>query len=163
MAFRAAEALRARPDSTLVVLAGTGHVVYGLGIARQIRRWYDGPSATIVPVQVGNRPERVRASVADFVWGVPESAYPAFPELGAVTISIEEGLHVIHVEAESPADLGGLEAGDTLLRLDGVAVLDKSDLNRSLASLRWGDEATLGVERDGDTHDLRLRFRRREN
>ena len=36
MAFNAAEALEAHPDTTLVVLAGTGHVIYELGIARQI-------------------------------------------------------------------------------------------------------------------------------
>jgi hypothetical protein len=58
----------------LVVFAGAGHVAYGLGIQRQVARLFSGRIAALVPVAVRdekNRPVRaVRASYADFIWGV---------------------------------------------------------------------------------------------
>jgi uncharacterized iron-regulated protein len=160
MAFNAAEALEAHPDATLVVLAGIGHVVYELGIARQIQEWYKGPVTTIVPVSVGDANTRVRASIGDFAWGVPEMTDPAFPELGAVWVSVEGGLHVIHVEPDSPAERGGLETGDVLTRFKDVAITAKPDLNRTLATVEWGDEVALIIQRAGAPRDLTLTFQR---
>ena len=160
MAFNAAEALEAHPDTTLVVLAGTGHVIYELGIARQIQRWYEGPVTTIVPVSVEDANTRVRASVGDFAWGVPEMIDPAFPELGAVSVSIEGGLHIIRVEPGSPAERGGLETGDLLTHFKGVAITAKSDLSRTLATVEWGDEVAVIIQRDGAPQELALLFRR---
>jgi uncharacterized iron-regulated protein len=160
MAFNAAEALEAHPDTTLVVLAGSGHVVYELGIARQIQEWYEGPVTTIVPVSVEDANRRVRASIGDFAWGVPEMTDPAFPELGAVSVSVEGGLHVIHVEPDSPAERGGLETGDVLTRFKDVVITAKPDLNRTLATVEWGDEVALIIQRDGAPRDLTLKFQR---
>lgn len=160
MAFNAAEALEAHPDTTLVVLAGTGHVIYELGIARQIQRWYEGPVTTIVPVSVEDANTRVRASVGDFAWGVPEMIDPAFPELGAVSVSIEGGLHIIRVEPGSPAERGGLEIGDLLTHFKDAAITAKSDLSRTLATVEWGDEVAVIIQRDGAPQELALLFRR---
>ncbi len=160
MAFNAAEALEAHPDTTLVVLAGTGHVIYELGIARQIQRWYEGPVTTIVPVSVEDANTRVRASIGDFVWGVPEMIDPAFPELGAVSVSIEGGLHIIRVEPGSPAEKGGLEIGDLLTHFKDAAITAKSDLSRTLATVEWGDEVAVIIQRDGAPQELALLFRR---
>ena len=160
MAFNAAEALEAHPDTTLVVLAGTGHVIYELGIARQIQRWYAGPVTTIVPVSVEDANTRVRASVGDFAWGVPEMIDPAFPELGAISVSIEGGLHIIRVEPGSPAERGGLEIGDVLTHFKDVAITAKSDLSRTLATVEWGDEVAVIIQRGGAPQELALLFRR---
>jgi len=160
MAFNAAEALETRPDAALVVLAGSGHVVYELGIARQIKARYEGPATTIVPVSVGDEGTRVQASIGDFAWGVPEMTDPAFPELGALSMSIESGLHIIHVEQDSPAGRGGLETGDVLTRFKDVSMTGRPDLNRTLATVEWGDEVALVVERDGERRELALTFQR---
>jgi uncharacterized iron-regulated protein len=160
MAFNAAEALEAHPDTTLVVLAGTGHVIYELGIARQIQGWYEGPVTTIVPVSVEDANTRVRASVGDFAWGVPEMIDPAFPELGAVSVSIEGGLHIIRVEPGSPAERGGLEIGDLLTHFKDAGITAKSDLSRTLATVEWGDEVAVIIQRDGAPKEFTLLFRR---
>src|SRR6185295_4600085 len=73
----------------LVVLAGGGHVVYGLGIQRQAARLFPGKVATLMPVAVRddkNKPVReARASYADFVWGVLPERDPFYPSLGIST------------------------------------------------------------------------------
>ena len=38
------------PSAIMVVLVGSGHVAYGLGIERQARQFFDGSIATLVPV-----------------------------------------------------------------------------------------------------------------
>ena len=160
MALHATEALEANPEATMVVLAGAGHVVYELGIARQIAQWYDGPATTIVPVSVDSPETRVQASVGDFAWGVPDTPDPAFPELGAISMSVDGGLHVIHVNPNSTAERGGLEPGDILTHFKDTAVTASSDLNRILATVEWGDEAPLIIRRDGAPREITLTFQR---
>jgi uncharacterized iron-regulated protein len=57
MAYQAVRALEAMPrkDAVMVVLAGSGHVAYALGIERQARRWLSGRIATVIPVPLGAR------------------------------------------------------------------------------------------------------------
>ncbi|MPZ20912.1 MAG: hypothetical protein GEV06_23870 [Luteitalea sp.] len=76
MARRAVDALDEEADTNAImaVLAGTGHVAYGLGIERQARQWFDGPIASILPASIAEGADRqtVRASYASFLQGVPE-------------------------------------------------------------------------------------------
>jgi uncharacterized iron-regulated protein len=160
MAYNAAKALEAHPESTLVVLAGNGHVVYELGIARQIKGWYEGPVTTIVPVPAEAGGARVQASIGDFLWGVPATTHPTFPELGIFTMGTEGGRRVIHVEPNSPAHHGELETGDILIRFKDVAMTSRSALNRTLATVEWGDEAALSIQRNGREHEFTITFRR---
>ena len=72
MAFHAAELIKDNPDpkAVVVVLVGSGHVAYGLGIARQAKAYTDKRVATVLPIATTpGKPEQIRASVADIVWG----------------------------------------------------------------------------------------------
>jgi uncharacterized iron-regulated protein len=69
MAWNAVRALRADddPKAIMVVLVGSGHVAFGVGIERQARQWIDGGVTTLVPVPVeddkgarSRRPRRTR-------------------------------------------------------------------------------------------------------
>ena len=166
MGFNAVQALERRgddPQAILVVLAGTGHVAYGLGIERQVRQWYDRPVASLVPVPVGDAcdPEReVQASYADFVWGVPPADGPFYPWLGLSTTKSEAGRKVIHVASGSPAERAGFAAGDVLLTVDGTAIPDDRTLKRLLAERHWGDRSLFVVSRGGERVDLPVSFRR---
>ncbi len=54
MAFHAVKAWREAKDerAIVVVLVGSGHVVYGLGIARQARRSFDGEVSSVIPMAI---------------------------------------------------------------------------------------------------------------
>jgi aminopeptidase N len=160
MARHASEALDVAPEATMVVLAGTGHVLYGLGIARQLPERYRSAAATILPVPVDETTTTVRASVADFVWGVPESPFPAYPELGVLTVGTPRGLHVIYVEPDSPADLGGIETGDTLQSIGPVRLTDRPTLYEALLDARWGDVLSVALTRGDTTLELEIALRR---
>jgi uncharacterized iron-regulated protein len=168
MAHNAVKALQEHggPETLMVVLVGSGHVVYGLGIQRQAARHFDGRIATIVPVNVrdeeGHDVKTVQASYADFVWGLPAQTDPIYPSLGLSTNPVEgeKALKVILVSEKTPAEKAGVQVGDVIVSLDGTPVPDKETLNRLVAAKRWGDEAVLTVKRGGETKELRVSLRR---
>jgi uncharacterized iron-regulated protein len=161
MAFNAVKALEAARDddrAIVVVIAGAGHVEYGLGIQRQAAQWYKGLVATLIPVAVKQHGEQsVRASYADFVWGIPAEPYPAFPDLGLATGGDSR---VLQVYPGSPAANAGITAGDVLVSIDGLPVEDDEAFNAVMATKRWGDAAKLVVRRGHQTVTLRAEFRR---
>lgn len=160
MARHALEARQAHPDRTMVLLAGTGHVLYELGIVTQLPETEATSAMTIISVPVEDDATNVSASVADFVWGIPDAPYPRYPELGVITMETDEGLRIIHVEPESPADSAGLAAGDVLTRFGETSLAQKRDLSESLANVSWGDEVSLGLLRNDEYQELAIAFRR---
>ncbi|HEY1249891.1 MAG TPA: ChaN family lipoprotein [Thermoanaerobaculia bacterium] len=158
------------PKAIVVVLAGSGHVQYGMGIERQARQWYPGRIASVIPVAVRSADDKgapvkaVRASYASFVWGVPPEREPVFPDLGIATRAAEatgaSGLDVLDVEKDSPAESAGLKAGDRLVSFDGAPVSDREALARAMAAKRWGDTAVLGIRRGDETLSLTVPLRR---
>jgi serine protease Do len=83
-------------------------------------------------------------------------------QIGPVTKEIAEsmglmktqGALVTGVEAGAPADKGGVEPGDIILKLDGKPIDRSSDLPRFVASIRPGTKSTVTVFRRGITKDL---------
>lgn len=168
MAHNAVKALQEHgtPETVMVVLAGSGHVAYGVGIARQARGYFQGDIATVVPVNVrdleGTEVKAVQASYADFIWGVPAETAPLYPSLGLSTAPAEgeKALKVIFVSEKTPAEKSGFKAGDVLLTMDGTPVPDKETLNRLVAGKSWGDESVFTIRRGTETLTLRVAFRR---
>jgi uncharacterized iron-regulated protein len=167
-AVRALAGLEGR-DPVLVVLVGSGHVAYGLGIERQARRHLERPIASVIPLPVrdddGEATGPVRASYADVVWGLPASDAPFYPSLGLATVAADAGSddqrrRVLFVSPDSPAAAAGFAPGDLLLSFDGTPLPDRPTLNRRLAEKTWGDRATFRVERAGEPVELTVLFRR---
>ena len=151
----------------MVVLVGSGHVAYGLGIQRQAEIWFDGPIATLIPVPVGGDDDDagtlVQASYADFIWGVAPEAHTLYPSIGFSTRQSEpeDPIKIIILPPDSAAAEAGVELGDTLVSIDGVAIADQAAMKRRVADKRWGDRIVLGLEREGETVEAAFVFRRR--
>ncbi|HSK08643.1 MAG TPA: ChaN family lipoprotein [Vicinamibacterales bacterium] len=167
MGYNAVQALKQAKDrnAIMVVLVGLGHVAYGLGIERQARQWYDGGIASLIPVAVRGEDgpvASVRASYANFLWGVPETMDSHYPTLGLST-AVGQGdaaRRVIIVQKNSVAERAGIAVGDVLLSVDGVPLEDKEAYNRLIAAKRWGDPARIVVRRGGEEVTLTAVFRR---
>lgn len=168
MGYNAVQALRQAgdPNAIMVVLVGSGHVAYGLGIERQARTWFEGRISSLIPVPVtlptGGVVRSVRASYANYTWGVPEEIDAAFPTLGTSSAvgQGETARKVLMVQKDSPAARAGIVPGDVMISFDAVALADKETLNRLLAAKRWGDSATIGVRRGDRELSLVVTFRR---
>jgi uncharacterized iron-regulated protein len=154
------------PEAVLVVLVGSGHVVYDLGIQRQAAQWSDTPIASVIPIPIrtgDDEPvETVQASYADFIWGLPAETDPLYPYLGVSTRKGKEDdrRSVIYVDEESVAARAGFELGDLILEMDGEPIPDKERLAQLMAGKRWGDVAVVKVQRGEETLALEVAFRR---
>ncbi len=168
MGYNATQTLARFADRNpiMVVLVGAGHVAYGLGIERQAAQWFDGKMASVIPLPVrdgkGEPIEEVQASYANYLWGYPPERFAAFPALGISSHADKESgrLKVIFVEKESAAERAGLKTGDLLLTLEGEPLEHRSQLNSVLASKEWGDSLQLGIQRDAQTLEITVYFRR---
>ena len=154
------------PKAVMVVLVGSGHVQYGLGIERQARQWFKGKIASVIPVTVEDDKKgpvkAVQASYANFVWGIPPEVGSLYPELGLATHfrADDKLLEVLDVEKDTPASAAGFRVGDVLLTMDAVAIPDKATLARLVAGKRWGDAAAFTLRREKQTVPMTVLLRR---
>jgi uncharacterized iron-regulated protein len=169
MGWNALQALQKHggEKAIMVVLIGSGHVAYGLGAERQVKLWFPGKTASVIPVPVADDEHpplsSVQASYASFVWGLPRSADPLYPSLGLSTPEAKSkaGRYVvIMVAPESPAQAAGFQLDDELVSMDGVPVDDKETSNRMMSEKRWGDSVVYRVIRDGKEVTLTAYLRR---
>jgi len=169
MGANAVKAL-ARPenrDAIMIVLVGSGHVAYGVGIERQARKWFDGRIASLIPVAVtrvhGPTVKTAQASYANYLWAVPTEIDTLYPSLG-LSMAVGQGetaRTVLLVQNGTPAADAGFLPKDVLLSMDGAPIPDKETYSRLMAGKRWGDAATFEVRRGTETVTLRAVFRRR--
>ena len=169
MGWNAVQALKKYGDekAIMVVLIGSGHVAYGLGAERQARPWFEGRSASVIPVPISEGPGEklvgtVQASYANFVWGLPPSTDPLYPSTGISTPETKSGerYKVINVAHESPAEAAGFKTGDELVSVDGITLDTKETFQRYMATKRWGDVMKYQVIRDGKALELTVHLRR---
>lgn len=85
-------------------------------------------------------------------------------QIGEVTKDVAEslglaraqGAQVQRIEPGSPAEKGGVETGDIILKYNGVNIERSSDLPRLVGNTKPGSRATISVWRKGATRDLQL-------
>jgi uncharacterized iron-regulated protein len=166
MGWNAVKAVKARNDATaiMVVLVGSGHVAYGVGIERQARRWLDGAVTTLVPVPIeddkGVPITHARASYAHVVYGVAGERDSAYPSLGVSSMPADGGRSIIDVQKDTPAAAAGLTTGDVIVTLDGQPVTSRETFSRLMAGKLWGDVVRLGIMRGDQAKTIDVPLRR---
>ncbi|WP_147819634.1 ChaN family lipoprotein [Salidesulfovibrio onnuriiensis] len=142
----AAEAvkLREKYNWPVLVIAGSGHVEYGWGIARRIRQ-YD-PGARIVSVMPW-RGGDFDAKAGDVFFYCPESYVS---RLGAVFTVMREGIVVESVERGSRADSSGFRPGDVLVSANGIDLRRLMDIYEAGKAAHDHDRPLVFTVRRGD-------------
>jgi membrane-associated protease RseP (regulator of RpoE activity) len=153
-----------------VIIAGSAHVAYGLGIPWRYRlRDKRARILTLVPVTVvakngaagaeenpmvkalaGQLPPGAVFSrgLADMVFAVAAEDKPYFADAGFGGKMNGEGLYeVASVGKESPAEKAGLRVGDRILAVDGVPVKSIEALRMILAQKNWNDSLSLDIRK----------------
>ena len=65
----------------------------------------------------------------------------------AQQLNLPEGIYIRAVQENSPADNGGLHAGDIITKFNGNSISSMENLIAKLESYRAGDEITLSIKR----------------
>ena len=75
---------------------------------------------------------------------------------GHFKLAGKSGVLVSSVDADGPAGKAGMKAGDVILKLDGKAIEDGSDLREAVSEAEGGKEVVVTVQRDGRPLDLKV-------
>ena len=80
------------------------------------------------------------------------------PDLAeALDLDVEHGAIVSRVESGSPAEDAGLQAGDVIVAVNGVAVEGSRDLRNAIGMIRVGEEVEVDLQREGGRIRLGVR------
>ena len=71
-------------------------------------------------------------------------------------LPVEEGALVQEIQAGSPADAGGIERGDIILRIAGTRIESTEDVFTTVRGRRVGETVTVDVVRDGAELSLQV-------
>jgi serine protease Do len=85
--------------------------------------------------------------------GIGEVSKDVAESLG---MSKPQGAFVSSVEAGSPAEKAGIEAGDIILKFDGKTIEKSSDLPRTVGNTKPGTQSKLTFLRRGATRDISI-------
>ena len=153
-----------------IIIAGSAHVAYGLGIPWRYRlRDKRARILTLVPVTVpakkaetsGDENPMVKAlagqlkpaalfsrGLADAVFAITAEEKPYFVEAGFSGKLNGDGFYEIErVGKATPAEKCGLKKGDLILAVDGVPVKTLEGLRLLLSQKNWDDSLELGIRK----------------
>jgi uncharacterized iron-regulated protein len=158
MAERAARFLAGHPESRLVVLAGTGHVIRSGIPARVVRR---GPADTVSVVLQGGSHDApsLHQEDGDFMLVSKMLALPPAGLLGVMLDTEAGGVRVQSFADGSAAEQAGLETGDRIVALQGRPASDFAGIKMGLLGKRPGETVSVKVERkssDGSVETLQF-------
>lgn len=151
MARSVADHLGAHPGRRMVVLAGSGHVMYGEGIPDRVeRRTGIRGTRLLVGAEHAGVPE-----VADYIVLSAEQALPPAARLGVMLDSADGAVVVRALSEDSALKAAGVEAGDVILAIDDTPTPDFTALKMALIDRAPGDTVRLSYRRDGWLSDAR--------
>jgi len=139
MAERASEYLRSNPDRQLVVLAGSGHLMYGSGIPQRVSRRVQGERTIILPA--GDF--KAVPGVSDFLVHDAGETLPPSGMIGIYLAQTDEGVKVDNLVPEGAAKKAGVKKDDLIRSINGNAVKTITDLKLMLMDESPGDEIKL--------------------
>ena len=153
---------------TLLVLAGSGHVVFNFGIPKRLHRRIAVPSQTIVlkawtgKLDMDLTFTEASFPLADFLWITkPNPPEKKKPRIGVILKQQQEdqkGLWIEKVLPGSPAEKAGLLPGDQLISVEGKEVTRVKDIQKVLEQKGWGKEITFTIIRDGMKKEITVKL-----
>jgi len=161
MAFNALQS-REREGRKMVVLAGSGHLLYNLGINRRAYEKNRLPLKTVICVVIpeGKKSIKVTRSLADYVWGINEEKMPIFPSIGLRFKKFDrlDNLVIESKPIDGISKNANFEKGDVVLSVDGNSFSDINELRIYLAEFNWDDEVKFCLLRNAQQLEVLLKF-----
>ncbi len=143
MAETAAKYLRTHPGRHMIILAGSGHLVYGSGIPRRLVRRVPLASAIVINAGGGVTDPQM----ADFLLFPAEATLPPAGLLGVFLQQRDDSVIIDDLTANGAAERAGLQKGDLLLALDGTQMSSIADVKIALLDKRAGEQVRVRVKR----------------
>ena len=156
MAQRFTEALSPWPHGGKhgVLFVGRGHVEMNLGLVPRLERRLPGPQKLVILPLSAHEAKHLQAAgespMPGQVWVITKAPPPRQRgRLGLVLKKAENGLKIIHVMPQSPAEKAGLKVSDVLSALDGKPLESAKSIHDHLKSKPFAPHV-YSVIRDGE-------------
>jgi uncharacterized iron-regulated protein len=143
MAETAANYLRRHPGRHMVILAGSGHLLYGSGIPQRLQRRVPLDSAIVVNAGASVTDPQM----ADFLLFPTETTLPPAGLLGVLLQERDDSVVIDDVIDDGAAKRAGLQKGDLLLALDGSQMSTVADVKIALLDKEAGQQVRVRVKR----------------
>lgn len=143
MAHSVDEFLNENPDHRMVVLAGSGHVIFGSGIAERAYRLNGKQYATVINGSRGV----LEKGKADFVLFLKPIEPPVSPKLMVYLRREKAGMEVTGFPEESISRRAGLEKGDVIISVGGEKIRARDDVRIALFDRKPGETIKVRVLR----------------
>lgn len=140
MAESAAAYLNANPNRRMVILAGSGHIVFGAGIPKRLERRTKATYTIVL-----NSGEEIEPRMGDYL---VLSTRQDLPPAGTLGVNLENKKDFETIRSLSPggaAEKAGLKKGDILLDIDGHPIHTLADLRVVLWNKKPGDHVRISV------------------
>jgi uncharacterized iron-regulated protein len=144
---------------TVLVFAGSGHVVFGFGIPNRLYRRISIPYQIVVLKAWREKIDDdftfigTSTSLANFLWitkpNPPEKKQPRIGVILKQQKEDQKGLWIERVIPDSPAEKAGLLPGDQLVAVEGKEVTRVKEIHQALEQKGWGADVTFTILRDG--------------
>jgi uncharacterized iron-regulated protein len=148
---------------TVLVFAGSGHIVFGFGIPNRFHRRNPIPYQSILLKAWREKMDGdltftgASLPLADFLWITqPNPPEKKRPRIGVMLKTKEDltGLVIEKVLPGSPAEKAGLLPGDQFIAVEGKEVTKVKDIHKALEEKGWGNDVTLTILRNGLSREI---------
>jgi len=152
---------------TVVVIAGSGHIVFDFGIPKRFYRRTPLPYQTLVlktwekNLDEGLSISGVSKPLANYLWITqPTPSEKKRPRIGIVLKEMEEpkGVWIERVIPQSPAEKAGLLPGDQILSVNEKEIITLKDLHHAVAGKDPGKEIAMTILRKGSKKEMTVTF-----
>ncbi len=149
---------------TVLVFAGSGHVVFGFGIPNRLYRRTSIPYQNIVlkawSEKINGDLTFTGASspLAHFLWITePNPPEKKRPRIGVI-LKTEKDLVIEKVLPGSPAEKAGLLPGDQLFAVEGIEIGEVKEMHHALSEKGWGKDITVTIIREGKEKEITVQL-----
>ncbi len=143
MAMMVADHLHRHPGRKMVVLAGSGHLMYGAGIPDRASKRLPEKRVIVLPADA----VPAEPGIADFLLFTGEQRLPPAGLMGIMLADSKHGVIAKEVVPESAAAESGVERGDLIMAIDGQKVSTSAEVRVLLLDRKPGDQIQLSIQR----------------
>jgi uncharacterized iron-regulated protein len=152
---------------TVLVFAGSGHIVFGFGIPKRFHRRTPAPYQTIVLKAWREKMDGdftftgASSPLANFLWITePNPPEKKRPMIGVILKTKEDskGLWIERVLPGSPAEKAGLLPGDQLIAVEGIEIREVKEIHHALSEKGWGNDITFTIYREGKQKEITVQL-----
>lgn len=161
MAFNTVKA-HGRDGRKVVVLVGSGHLLYNLGLNLRAGQMSRLAGKTVIAVEIpkGKKSIFISRTLADYIVGLDPEERPAYPSLGLAFKKVADLSNPVieRTPIDGVARGRGFEKGDIVLSVEGRTFADIEELRIFLAGFEWGGEVKFRLLRAGAEKEVVLKI-----